>query len=48
MSAVSRSSMVEVPTDPMTAFTAFSDELVLWWVRGPVYAYDSGRLVYIL
>ena len=45
MSAVSRSSMVEVPTDPMTAFTAFTDELDLWWVRGPVNAYDSGRLV---
>ena len=37
--------MVEVPTDPMTAFTAFTDELDLWWVRGPINAYDSGRLV---
>ena len=42
---MSRSSMVEVATDPLTAFTAFTDELDLWWVRGPVNAYDSGRLV---
>jgi uncharacterized glyoxalase superfamily protein PhnB len=41
----SRSSSVEVPTDPQTAFTAFTDELDLWWVRGPINAYDSGRLV---
>jgi uncharacterized glyoxalase superfamily protein PhnB len=45
MSAVSRSSIVEVATDPMTAFTAFTDELDLWWVRGPINAYDSGRVV---
>ena len=41
----SRSSVVEVAADPMTAFTAFTDELDLWWVRGPINAYDSGRLV---
>jgi uncharacterized glyoxalase superfamily protein PhnB len=41
----SRSSEVEVPADPLTAFTAFTDELDLWWVRGPINAYDSGRLV---
>jgi uncharacterized glyoxalase superfamily protein PhnB len=41
----SRSSMVEVATDPLTAFTAFTDELDLWWVRGPINAYDTGRLV---
>jgi uncharacterized glyoxalase superfamily protein PhnB len=43
--ARSRSSMVEVAADPFTAFTAFTDELDLWWVRGPINAYDSGRLV---
>jgi uncharacterized glyoxalase superfamily protein PhnB len=43
--ARSRSSAVEVATDPQTAFTAFTDELDLWWVRGPINAYDSGRLV---
>jgi uncharacterized glyoxalase superfamily protein PhnB len=41
----SRSSSVEVATDPQTAFTAFTDELDLWWVRGPINAYDSSRLV---
>jgi uncharacterized glyoxalase superfamily protein PhnB len=41
----SRSSTVEVAADPQTAFTAFTDELDLWWVRGPINAYDSGRLV---
>jgi uncharacterized glyoxalase superfamily protein PhnB len=43
--ARSRASMVEVPADPHAAFTAFTDELDLWWVRGPINAYDSGRLV---
>jgi len=41
----SRASSVEVAVDPLTAFTAFTDELDLWWVRGPINAYDSGRLV---
>jgi uncharacterized glyoxalase superfamily protein PhnB len=41
----SRSSMVEVPADPLTAFNAFTEELDLWWVRGPINAYDAGRLV---
>jgi hypothetical protein len=41
----SRSSTVEVAADPLTAFNAFTDELDLWWVRGPINAYDSGRLV---
>lgn len=41
----SREATVEVATDPLTAFTAFTDELDLWWVRGPINAYDSGRLV---
>jgi glyoxalase/bleomycin resistance protein/dioxygenase superfamily protein len=40
-----RASEVEVAADPLTAFTAFTDELDLWWVRGPINAYDSGRLV---
>lgn len=41
----SRSSEVEVRVDPATAFTAFTDELDLWWVRGPINSYDAGRLV---
>ena len=43
--ARSSSSMVEVAVDPLTAFAAFTNELDLWWVRGPINAYDSGRLV---
>src|SRR5262245_60620347 len=42
---LSRSSAVEVAADPTTAFTVFTDELDLWWVRGPINAYDSGRLL---
>ena len=41
----SRTSTVEVAAEPLTAFTVFTDELDLWWVRGPINAYDSGRLV---
>jgi len=37
--------MVEVAADPHTAFAAFTGELDLWWVRGPINAYDTGRLV---
>jgi uncharacterized glyoxalase superfamily protein PhnB len=42
---LSRSSTVEIAADPLTAFTAFTEELDLWWVRGPINAYDSGKLV---
>jgi uncharacterized glyoxalase superfamily protein PhnB len=41
----SQSSTVEVAADSLSAFTAFTDELDLWWVRGPINAYDAGRLV---
>jgi uncharacterized glyoxalase superfamily protein PhnB len=43
--ARSSSSTVEVAADPLTAFTAFTDELDLWWVRGPINAYDTAKLV---
>jgi uncharacterized glyoxalase superfamily protein PhnB len=40
------SSEVEVAVDPATAFTAFTDEMDLWWVRGPINFYsDGGRVV---
>jgi uncharacterized glyoxalase superfamily protein PhnB len=39
------SSEVEVGVDPLTAFTVFTDELDLWWVRGPINAYGAGKLV---
>jgi hypothetical protein len=36
---------IDVETDPMTAFTVFTDEFDQWWGRGPIDAYDSWRLV---
>src|SRR4051794_22213821 len=36
--------VVEVATDPMTAFTTFTDEFDQWWGRGPIDAYDTWRL----
>ncbi|HEY7106976.1 MAG TPA: SRPBCC domain-containing protein [Acidimicrobiia bacterium] len=40
------SSHVEVSVDPATAFTAFTDEMDLWWVRGPINFWsDGGRVV---
>lgn len=41
--ARSVSSRVEVSVDPDAAFTAFTDELDLWWVRGPINHFDGGR-----
>lgn len=41
----SRSSEVEVPVDPLTAFNAFTQELDLWWVRGPINSYGAGKLL---
>jgi uncharacterized glyoxalase superfamily protein PhnB len=38
------SSTVEVAVDPDTAFTAFTDELDLWWVRGPINHHAAGRM----
>jgi uncharacterized glyoxalase superfamily protein PhnB len=37
-------SEVQVPTDPDTAFTAFTEELDLWWVRGPINHWAGGRM----
>jgi uncharacterized glyoxalase superfamily protein PhnB len=37
------SSSVEVGVDPDTAFTVFSAELDLWWVRGPINHHAAGR-----
>jgi uncharacterized glyoxalase superfamily protein PhnB len=36
---------VEVPTDPATAFRLFTEEMDLWWQRGPINFYDGGRAV---
>ncbi len=37
------SSAVEVAVDPDTAFAAFTSELDLWWVRGPINHHAAGR-----
>ncbi len=37
------SSEVEVAVDPDTAFAAFTEELDLWWVRGPINHFAAGR-----
>lgn len=37
------SATVEVQTDPDTAFRAFTEELDLWWVRGPINHWNGGR-----
>ena len=36
---------VEVAVPPDVAFEIFTTEIDLWWVRGPINAYDSSRLV---
>jgi uncharacterized glyoxalase superfamily protein PhnB len=38
-------SSVEVAVDPATAFRAFTEELDLWWVRGPINHYAAGRML---
>lgn len=38
-------SKVEVALDPRTAFTVFTDEMDLWWVRSPISFYDGARAV---
>ena len=45
MTERSASAAVTVPVEPMTAFTAFTDEIDSWWVRGPINFFDSGRAV---
>ncbi|MFN2483872.1 MAG: VOC family protein [Candidatus Limnocylindria bacterium] len=44
MNEVSVASEVEVGVDP-TAFTVFTDEINLWWLRGPINNWDSARVV---
>lgn len=38
-------SEVEVATDPLTAFGAFTAELDLWWIRGPINFHNAARAV---
>jgi uncharacterized glyoxalase superfamily protein PhnB len=39
------SAAVKVAVEPMRAFTAFTDEIDSWWVRGPINFFDAGRAV---
>jgi uncharacterized glyoxalase superfamily protein PhnB len=39
------SSEVTVGVDPQTAFSVFTDEIDLWWVRGPINFHDSARAI---
>jgi uncharacterized glyoxalase superfamily protein PhnB len=41
----SASATVKVAVEPQQAFTAFTDEIDSWWVRGPINFFDSGRVV---
>ncbi len=41
----STSSSVEVPVGASTAFAAFTEEVDLWWVRGPINHHAPGRVV---
>lgn len=43
--ARSVSSTVEVEVDPATAFTVFTEEMDLWWMRSPISFWDSARAV---
>jgi uncharacterized protein YndB with AHSA1/START domain len=36
---------IEVAADPAKAFSAFTDEIDAWWVRGPINFFDSARAV---
>jgi uncharacterized glyoxalase superfamily protein PhnB len=39
------SSQVTVGVDPQTAFSVFTGEIDLWWVRGPINFYDGARAI---
>ncbi len=39
------SSIVEVAVDPDTAFSVFTHEVDLWWVRGPINHHAGGRVL---
>jgi uncharacterized glyoxalase superfamily protein PhnB/uncharacterized protein YndB with AHSA1/START domain len=39
------SSEVTVAVDPQTAFSVFTDEIDLWWVRGPINFHDAARAI---
>lgn len=44
MTRTSASASVEVDLDPQAAFKVFTEEIDLWWVRGPINFHDASRL----
>ena len=34
-----------MPLDPVTAFSVFTDEMDLWWVRSPISFHDASRAI---
>lgn len=44
MTKTSAEASIEVAVDPETAFRVFTEEIDLWWARGPINAYDASRL----
>ena len=45
VTGTSVASEVVVALDPATAFSVFTDEIDLWWLRGPINNWDSARVV---
>src|SRR6516164_3750596 len=45
MSAPAMSRQLRVAVDAQTAFRAFTAEMDLWWVRGPINFFDAARAV---
>ncbi|MGW6276483.1 VOC family protein [Kribbella sp. NPDC055071] len=45
MTEQSATASVEVAADPATAFTVFTAEIDLWWVRGPINFFDAARAI---
>ncbi|WP_328997247.1 hypothetical protein OHA18_22575 [Kribbella sp. NBC_00709] len=43
MTAPSATASVDVAVDPATAFKIFTEEIDLWWVRGPINFFDAAR-----
>jgi uncharacterized glyoxalase superfamily protein PhnB len=43
--ALTVSAEVTVGVDPQTAFAVFTDEIDLWWVRGPINFHDAARAI---
>lgn len=45
MSERAPSAEIEVRADPAQAFSAFTEEIDSWWVRGPINFFDAARAV---